>query len=368
MKRRKFLTGAGLAAGAATLSSTLPSPAIAQDRLEWRMVTAWPKGLPGLGTGAERLAERITKASDGRLNIKVFAAGELVSPFGCFDAVSQGQAEMAHDSSSYAIDKLPAAGFFNAMPMGLTAGEFNGWVYFGGGQELWDELYAAANVKPFLAGNTGTQMGGWFRKPINSVADLKGLKFRTMGHGAQALAKLGVEIVPLPNGEIFANLQSGAIDGAEWVGPYNDLSLGFYKITKLYYWPGFHEPCSAVQCIINKGKFESLPDELKQIVAACCSAENDLMLAEFNGRSPAALTSLVSEHGVELRQFPRDVLVAFGQASAEVLEDLLERGDDITRQIASSYLRFRQDAMRYTKISEAAFTDARQHKFEFPKG
>jgi TRAP-type mannitol/chloroaromatic compound transport system substrate-binding protein len=368
MKRRNFLTGAGMAAGATAFASTLPKPAVAQDRLEWKMVTAWPKGLPGLGTGAERLAERITKTSDGRLNVKVFAAGELVAPTGCFDAVSQGQAEMGHDSSGYHVEKLPAAGFFGAMPMGLTAGELNGWIYFGGGQELWDELYAPFGVKAFLAGNTGAQMGGWFRKEIRSVTDLKGLKFRITGHGAPALARLGVEIVPLPNGEIFANLQSGAIDGAEWVGPYNDLSLGFYKITKLYYWPGFHEPGSATQCMVNKGKFEALPDELKQIVAACCSAENDMMLAEFNGRSPAALASLVSEHGVQLKQFPRDVMVAFGAASGEVLRELLEGGDDITRQIASSYLRFRQDTIRYTRIAETAFANARSYKFDFPKG
>ncbi|HEX6121248.1 MAG TPA: TRAP transporter substrate-binding protein, partial [Dongiaceae bacterium] len=368
MKRRNFLTGAGLAAGATTLAAALPRPAIAQDRLQWKMVTSWPKGLPGLGTGAERLAERITKASAGRLNVKVFAAGELVPEMGCFDAVAQGTAEMGHDASSYHIDKLPAAGFFCAMPMGLTAGEFNGWVYFGGGQELWDELYAPSNVKPFLAGNTGAQMGGWFRKEINSTADLKGLKFRITGHGALAMAKLGVEIVPLPSGQIFSNLQSGAIDGAEWVGPYNDLSLGFYKITKLYYWPGIQEPASAVQCMVNKQRFEALPDELKQIVAACCSAENDMMLAEFNGRSPAALASLVNEHGVQLTQFPRDVLVAFGEASGEVMQDILDTGDEITRQIASSYLRFRQDAMRYTRISESAFTTARLYKFNYPKG
>ena len=368
MKRRNFLTGAGLAAGATTLASALPRPAIAQDKIEWKMVTSWPKGLPGLGTGAERLAERITKTSAGRLSIKVFAAGELVPEMGCFDAVAQGQAEMGHDASGYHIDKIPAAGFYNSMPMGLTASEFNGWVYFGGGQELWDELYAPFNVKPFLAGNTGAQMGGWFRKEIHSAADLKGLKFRITGHGAQALTKLGVQVVPLPNGQIFSNLQSGAIDGAEWVGPYNDLSLGFYKVTKLYYWPGFHEPGSALQCMVNKGKFEALPDELKQIVAACCSAENDVMLAEFNGRSPAALSSLVNEHGVQLRQFPRDVLVAFGEASGFVMQELLENKDQITRQIASSYLRFRQDAIRYTRIAETAFTTARSYKFDFPKG
>ncbi|MBL9034713.1 MAG: TRAP transporter substrate-binding protein [Rhodospirillaceae bacterium] len=368
MKRRNFLTGAGMAAGAAALAGGVAKPAIAQERLEWKMVTSWPKGLPGLGTGAERLAERITKASDGRLTVKVFAAGELVPATGCFDAVAQGSAEMGHDASNYHIDRLPAAGFYCSVPMGLTAGELNGWVYFGGGQELWDELYAPFNVKPFLAGNTGTQMGGWFRREINRISDLKGLKFRTVGHGAQVLARLGVTIVPLPSNEIFASLQSGVIDGAEWVGPYNDLSLGFYKITKLYYWPGFQEPGGAVQCMINKGKFEALPDELRQIVAACCTAENDMMLAEFNGRSPAALASLINEHGVEIRQFPRDVLAALGVASGEVMQELFDTGDELTRRIATSYFRYRQDAMRYTKISEAAFTAARSMRFDFPKG
>lgn len=368
MKRRKFLTGAGMAAGAAALAGGVAKPAIAQDRLEWKMVTSWPKGLPGLGTGAERLAERITKASAGRLTVKVFAAGELVPATGCFDAVSQGTADMGHDASNYHIDRLAAAGFFCSVPMGLTAGELNGWVYFGGGQELWDELYAPHNVKPFLAGNTGAQMGGWYRKEINKVSDFKGVKFRTVGHGAQVLARLGVTIVPLPSNEIFSGLQSGAIDGAEWVGPYNDLSLGFYKVTKLYYWPGFQEPGGAVQCVINKGKYEALSDELRQIVAMSCAAENDMMLAEFNGRSPAALATLVNEHGVEIRQFPRDVLAALGTASGEVMEELFENGDEITRRIATSYFKFRQDAMRYTKISEAAFTAARGMRFDFPKG
>jgi TRAP-type mannitol/chloroaromatic compound transport system substrate-binding protein len=368
MKRRNFLTGAGVAAGAAALAGSIAKPAIAQDRLEWKLVTSWPKGLPGLGTGAERLAERITKASDGRLNVKVFSAGELVPAMGCFDAVSQGTAEMGHDAANYHIERMPAAGFFCSVPMGLTAGELNGWIYYGGGQELWDELYAPANVKPFLAGNTGAQMGGWFRNEIKAPKDLKGLKFRTVGHGAQVLSRLGVTVIPLPSNEIFSSLQSGAIDGAEWVGPYNDLSLGFYKITKLYYWPGVQEPGGAMQCIVNKGKFEALPDELRQIVAACCAAENDMMLAEFNGRSPAALSSLVNEHGVQLMQFPRDVLSAMGAAAGEVMQELYENGDDITRRIASSFFRFRQDAIRYTKISESAFTNARSIRFDFPKG
>jgi len=367
MKRRLFLSGAGLAAGAA-LASALPKPAIAQDKTEWKMVTSWPKGLPGLATGAERLADRIGKLSGGRLTVKVFAGGELVPALGCFDAVSQGTADMAHDAAYYHTDKEPAAGFFTSVPFGMTADELNGWVYFGGGQELWDELYAKHNIKAFLAGNTGEQMGGWFRKEIKSVKDLQGLKFRMPGQGGDALAKLGVTVVELSGQDIFSNLQSGTIDGAEWIGPYNDLSFGFYKITKLYYWPGFHEPGSALQCMVNKQKFDALPDDLKQIVAAACAAENDIMLAEFNGRSPAALATLVNEHKVQLMQFPKDVMTAFGTASGQVMQDVLDKGDDLTKRIAKSYFKFLKDAKAYSKITENAYTSARALKFRYPEG
>ncbi|MET1027388.1 MAG: TRAP transporter substrate-binding protein [Dongiaceae bacterium] len=367
MERRNFLTGAGLVAGAA-LASSLPKPAIAQDKLEWKMVTSWPKGLPGLATGAERLAERIGKLSSGRLNVKVFAGGELVPALDCFDAVSQGTADMAHDAAYYHINKVPAAGFFTAVPFGMTADELNGWVYFGGGQELWDELFAPFGIKSFLAGNTGVQMGGWFRKEIKTVKDLQGLKFRMPGQGGDALAKLGVTLVQLPGADIFSNLQSGAIDGAEWVGPYNDLSLGFYKITKLYYWPGFHEPGSALQCMVNKSKYDALPEELKQIIAAACAAEDDIMRAEFNGRSPGALATLVNEHKVELKQFPKSVLTAFGDASGDVMQDLIDKGDEITKRIAKSYFKFRKDAMAYTRITETAFATARDLNFRYPQG
>jgi TRAP-type mannitol/chloroaromatic compound transport system substrate-binding protein len=367
MKRRLFLSGAGLAAGAA-LASSLPKPAIAQDKIEWKMVTSWPRGLPGLATGAERLADRIGKLSGGRLTIKVFAGGELVPALGCFDAVKQGTADMAHDAAYYHIDKEPAAGFFTAVPFGMTADELNGWVYFGGGQELWDELFAKHGIKAFLAGNTGVQMGGWFRKEIKSVKDLQGLKFRMPGQGGDALAKLGVTVVQLSGQDIFSNLQSGTIDGAEWIGPYNDLSLGFYKITKMYYWPGFHEPGSALQCMVNKQKFDALPEDLKQIIAAACAAENDIMLAEFNGRSPAALATLVNEHKVQLMQFPKDVVTAFGNASGQVMQDVLDKGDDLTKRIAKSYFKFLKDAKAYTKVTEAAYTAARALKFRYPEG
>jgi TRAP-type mannitol/chloroaromatic compound transport system substrate-binding protein len=367
VKRRDFVKGTALAS-AGILASTLPAPAIAQGRIEWKMVTSWPKGLPGLGTGAERLAQRIGDMSNGRLTVKVFAGGELVPPLQCLDAVANGTAEMGHDAAYYHIGKTPAAGFYTAVPFGLTANELNAWVYFGGGQELWDELYAQFAIKPFLAGNTGEQMGGWFRKEINSAEDLKGLKFRMPGQGGQVLTNLGATVVTLPGGEIFANLQSGAIDGTEWVGPYNDLSLGFYKITKLYYWPGFHEPGSGLELLVSKPKYEALPKDLQQIVAAAAAAENDVMLAEFNGRSAGALASLIREHGVELKQFPKDVLIALGTASGELMQSVYDSGDEITKKVCASFFKFRTEIRGWTRIADQAFTNARLLDFKYPQG
>ncbi|MBL8708011.1 MAG: TRAP transporter substrate-binding protein [Rhodospirillaceae bacterium] len=372
MRRRRFLSGAlsaGTAGvGAAALAGSFPKPSLAQDRIEWRMVTAWPKGLPGLGSSAERLAERIGRLSAGRLTIKVFAGGELISPLQGFAAVSQGMAEMAHDFSLYHIGEMPAAAFFSAVPFGLTPSEFNGWMNFAGGQELWDELYDPAGIKPFLAGNTGVQMGGWFLKEINSTEDLKGRRISIPGYGGEALKKLGAEIVTLSSGELFGSLQEGSIDGAEWIGPYNDLSLGLYKITKLYYWPGFQEPGTGLECMVDKGKFSALPDDLQQIVAAACMAENDLTAAEYSGRSPGALATLVNEYGVELKKFSRDVLVAFGNASSEVIAQVLEDGDDITKRIVGSYLRHRKTALPWSRVSERGFLAARDLGFDFPDG
>jgi len=370
MRRRRFLTGA-LTAGtavAASIAGSMPRPALAQGRFQWTMVTAWPKGLPGLGSSAERLADRIGKMSGGRLTIKVLAAGELVSPLQGFRAVADGLAEMAHDFSLYHIGLMPAAGIFSAVPFGLTPTEFNGWMNFGGGQELWDELYDSAGVRPFLAGNTGVQMGGWFRKEIKSVRSLKGLKVSIPGYGGEALKRLGVEVIPMASGELFGKLQSGEIDGAEWIGPYNDLSLGLYKITKFYYWPGFQEPGTGLECIVNKSKFSNLPDDLKQIVAAACAAENELTLAEYSGRSPAALATLIHEHKVKLKKYSYDLLVAFGSASGQVVQDLLDSDDALTRRITSSYLKFRKSAMAWTRVAEGGFITARDLGFDFPKG
>ncbi|MCB1476433.1 MAG: TRAP transporter substrate-binding protein, partial [Rhodobiaceae bacterium] len=257
MDRRSFLTKAGLASGAVA-ASALATPAISQGKMELKMVTTWPKNFPGLGTGAQRVADRITAMTEGRITVKLYAAGELVPPFESFDAVSQGTADMYHGADYYWQGKHKGFNFFTAVPLGLTANELDGWVNHGGGQALWDELAGGFNVKPLMAGNTGVQMGGWFAKEIKSLEDLKGLKFRMPGLGGEVLRQLGASVVALPGGEIFPALQSGAIDGTEWVGPWNDMAFGFYKVVKYYYWPGFHEPGSGLACGVNKGVWEKL--------------------------------------------------------------------------------------------------------------
>ena len=371
MKRRAFLKGAalgGVAAAAVAATSSFPKPALSQNRLQWRMVTSWPKGLPGLGSGAQRLADSIGVLTEGRLSVQLYAAGELVPALGCFDAVADGTAEMGHDASYYHLGKNPATAFFTAVPAGLLAAEHNAWVYWGGGQELWDELYKPFGLKGFMAGNTGVQMGGWFRNEINSMDDMRGLKFRMPGQGGQVLNAIGATQVLLPGGEIFPNLQSGALDGTEWVGPYNDLALGFYQVAKFYYWPGFHEPGSSLQCMVNLAAYEGLPADLQQIIAYACAAENDRMLAEFNSRSGPALETLVRDHGVQLRRFPNDVWNEFGRASGELMTDLVMNGDPITKKVAASYLAFRQQVLRWTRISDQGFAENRLLPFNYPRG
>ena len=367
MKRRSFLTAATATGVAVAAASSLPKPAISQGLIEWRMVTSWPKGFPGLGTGAERVAQRITDMSDGRLRVQVFGGGELVPALQVFDGVAGGTAEMGHDASYYHLGKSPATAFYTAVPFGMTAAELNAWVHWGGGQELWDELYAPFGLKGFLAGNTGVQMGGWFRKEIKSVDDLKDLKFRMPGMGGQVLQRLGTTVVLLPGGEIFPALQSGAIDGTEWVGPYNDLAFGFYKVAKFYYWPGFHEPGSGLQLTVNKAQYDALPKDLRQIVEAAALAENDVMLAEFNSRSGPALQTLVRTHGVQLRQMPRDVLLAIGEESGKLMEETIEGGDAITKKIGRSFLKARSEALAWTRIADQAYTNARLLPFRYPR-
>ena len=361
MKRRQFLKGAAVASGAAVTgvaASSFPKPAISQDMRELKMVTTWPKNFPGLGTGAQRVADRITAATDGRLTVKLFAAGELVPAFESFDAVSSGTADCLHAAAYYWQGKHPGFNFFTAVPLGFTAAEINAWVYHGGGQELWDELAAGFNLKGLFAGNTGVQMGGWFNKEINSLEDMKGLTMRMPGLGGEVLRRIGASAVALPGGEIFPALQSGAIDATEWVGPWNDLAFGFYKITKHYYWPGFHEPGSALECTWNLDVWESFSDSDKELIRNCCSAENDYMFAEFNARNGDSLATLINEHGVTLHKFSDDVFNAIAESSAEVVEEVGAH-DEIGKRILESYKAFRKNVTGWTALSDQGYANAR---------
>ncbi len=357
MDRRAFLKKAGLATTTAAAATTLAAPALSQGKMELKMVTTWPKNFPGLGTGAQRVADRITAMTDGRITVKLFAAGELVPPFESFDAVSTGTADMYHAAEYYWQGKHKAFNFFTAVPMGLTAVELDAWIHHLGGQELWDELSAGFNIKPLLAGNTGVQMGGWFNKEINSLEDLKGLKMRIPGLGGEVLRQLGATAIALPGGEIFPSLQSGAIDATEWVGPWNDLAFGFYKVTKFYYYPGFHEPGSGLCTGVNKGVWDKLSDPDKEIFMAAAAAENNVMYSEFMANNGTALDTLINTHGVTLKKFPDEVFDAIGKTAEEVVAAAAD--DDIGKRVYDSYAKARKDVGGWGKIAEQSYTTNR---------
>lgn len=359
--RRSFLAGA-----AAT--TVLAAPAIAQGLTEWRMVTTWPRDFPGVGVGAQRLADRIGELTDGKLKIRLFAAGELVPGQENMAKVMAGEVELSHDMASYYLAKSPAFAFFSSIPFGLIAQEQDAWVYAGGGQQLWDELGQHFGTKSFLAGNTGARLGGWFNREINSAEDLKGLRFRISGLAGQALEKLGVVQLRMPGSQIAARFKSGELDAAQFMGPVNDVNLGLQDVVKICYWPGFQEPCAALQLQVNRAHFDAQPKAHQVAIAAACAEENARSLAEFNARSPAALTRMIGQAGVALKQFPADVYAAFGRASGEVLAELIDGGDEITKRIAGSYLAFREQTMLWTRVGDQGFANMRLLEYSYPKG
>ena len=358
----KTLGVGGLAAGAA--ASTFPKPAISQDRREWRMVTTWPANFPGLGTGANLLGELITKMSDGRLTVQVFGAGEIVPAFESMDAVGNGTVEMGHGAPYYWQGKVNAAAYLAAIPFGLTAQEQNAWFYYGGGQDLADKVYAEMGAKFFPSGNTGTQMGGWFNKEMNSLADYQGLKMRIPGLGGKVVTAAGGTVVNLPGGEIPPALQAGQIDATEWVGPYNDLAFGLYRAARYYYYPGWHEPATVLENFINLDAWNGLPDDLKAIVETANRAVNVSVLSEFVARNNDSLATLVNEHGVELRPFNDEILAGLGQLAGEVMSDEAS-ADPLSREVMDSLLSFREMAKSWAGVSEQSFMTARLLPFEF---
>ncbi|SNY90331.1 TRAP-type mannitol/chloroaromatic compound transport system, substrate-binding protein [Cohaesibacter sp. ES.047] len=335
--RRSVLTGLA-AGGAAGLAS--PTIVRAQENITWKMAMSWPKQVPGVGVNGVRFAEKVTKMTDGRLTIKVYGAGELVPPLEVFDAVSSGAAECGHATSYYWQGKDPAFHFFTGVPFGLTQVEHAAWLYFGGAQELWDKAYAPFGVTPFYAGASGTQAAGWFAKEIKTLEDLKGLKMRIAGLGGEVLRRLGASVVMLPPTDIFSALQSGTIDAAEWVGPWNDMAFGLYKVVGNYYMPAFHELGAGLEVIVNTEKLKALPEDIQLIVKEAARATSMETMADFAYNNAASFGPLKAKEGVTVRALPDDIVMALAKESDVVVKEIAD-SSPLAGEIYKSFVDFR---------------------------
>lgn len=351
---RRHLAGGALGAGAILAA---PSVARAQTK-RWRMVTSWPKRLPGPGMSAERIAERISAMSGGRLQVAVHAAGEVVPAFEVLDAVGGGVVEMGHTAAFYWQGKQPAAAFYTTVPFGLTPAEHVAWVEAGGGQALWDQLYAPFGVKPFMGGNTGVCMGGWFRTPMKEVADLKGLKIRSLGLGGEVYRRLGATPQTTAPGEILTSLQSGVLDGAEFVGPGTDIALGLYRVAPHYYGPGFNKPNGTGECLVSLAAWNGLDPDLKAIVAHACATEATFALSEMERLNAEALAALVERHKVKLETFPDAIVAAARGQATDILAELAAR-NPLAQKVHESYTAFRDRVAGWSRVSIRAVLEAR---------
>lgn len=355
MHRRTFLKSAAVGAAATTLAA----PAVAEGRRELVMVMTWPRKTPGVGVNAERFVDNVTALTDGRLSIKLYGAGDLVPPFESMDAVSSGTADLCHSSPYYWVGKDKAFNYFTGVPFGLTAQELAAWIYFGGGQALWEEVYAQFGIQPFYAGSSGTQAGGWFRKEVNTPDDFRGLKFRIAGLGGEVLRRMGVTTVMVPPGEIGPALMSGAVDGADWVGPWNDMAFGLYRGAKYYYMPGIHEPGPGLEIIANKKVYDGLAPDFQAAIRVAAKAASDETLADFTYHNAVSLEPLVRDHGVELRRFSDEILKVMAGYSRDVVEEL-GQATPMTAKVHASFKPFLTQARAYAPRAEGGFLDARQ--------
>lgn len=356
MKRRTFLATATTLTAAAAVP--LAAPAVAQERRELTMIMTWPKNTPGVGVNAQRFADMVTALTDGRLTIKLFGAGDVVPPFESLDAVSSGTADLCHSTPYYWVGKLKALNYFTGVPFGLTAQELGAWLQFGGGMALWEEAYDLFGVVPFYAGSSGTQAGGWFRKEINSPDDFRGLKFRIAGLGGEVLRRMGATTVMVPPGEIAAALMSGTVDGADWIGPWNDLAMGLYRAASYYYMPGLLEPGPGLEVIVNKGVWQSLPADQQAAIRVAAKAIAFETLADFTFHNIVSLEPLLSEHDVKLRHFNDDVVRAMAAQAKAVLEDV-GASDPLTAKVHKSFTGFLRQARAYAPNAEGGYLAAR---------
>ncbi len=347
MQRRRFLSVAG-AAGAAAVAA--PAIAQSQPEIKWRMASSFPKSLDTIYGGGELLADRVSKLTNGKFQIRVFAGGEIVPGLQVLDAVQQGTVEIGHTAPYYYVGKNKAWAFFTALPFGFNARQQNAWIYYGGGQKLMDEFYRENGIVGFAAGNTGCQMGGWWRNEIKSVADVKGVKFRIPGIGGEIWSRLGLVPQTIPGGDIYPALERGTIDGAEWVGPYDDEKLGFYKVVKHYYFPGWWEPGPSLGLMINTKEWEKLPKDYQAALEVAAAEANVKMVANYDSKNPEALQRLVN-NGVKLHQFPKEVMEACHKAAFE-LYDAEAAKNPAFKKIYTSWMSFRKAQIAWFRVGE----------------
>lgn len=320
----------------------------AEGKRRWRMVTSWSEGAPGTGRTAERLARRIEALSQRELTIEVYAAGKLVGPFEVFDAVGRGVAEMGHSASFFWSGKTPLSAFWTTVPFGLNPTQHYAWLYEGGGQELWDQLYGEFGLRAFAAGNSGPSMGGWFKKPLTSRG-FRGLKMRMPGLAGRVVKELGALPISVAPAEIFQSLQSGALDSAEFLAPWQDYAYGLHKAASYYYYPGFHEPNGSAECLINRKAYASLPTHIKEAIITACQAENVRGLSESHWYNAVSLEQLTNTQGVALRAYDPRLLKQLKEASEQVLAEV-GSGSDLARRIYQSYRRAQHLTTRWSSL------------------
>jgi len=352
MDRRGFIRKAGIAAAAVP---ALASPAIAQSmpELKWRMTSSFPKSLDTIYGAAETFSKFVAEATDNKFQIQVFPGGEIAPPLEAANEVGKGNVEMCHTASYYYWGKDPTYAFGTAVPFGLNSRQQNAWMYHGGGIDLLNEFYATQNLIAFPCGNTGAQMGGWFRKEIKSVADMQGMKMRIGGFGGKVIAKVGVVPQQLPGAQIYENLEKGVIDAAEWVGPFDDEKLGFYKVAPFYYYPGWWEGGAMLHTMINTAKWAELPPVYQSIVKTACQAANVDMQAKYDARNPEALKKLVGA-GAQLRPFPQDVMEACFNAANETYVEM-NAANAAFKKVYDPMMAFRADQYLWFQVSEFTF-------------
>jgi TRAP-type mannitol/chloroaromatic compound transport system substrate-binding protein len=347
MKRRDFLTAAGAGATAA-----IAAPALAQSQpdVKWRLSSSYPKSLDTVYGAVERISKRVAELTDNKFQISTFAGGEIIPPLQVLDAVQNGTIECGHTTSFFYVGKDPTFAFDTAMPFGLTTRAQEAWVTQGGGLALMRDFYKAYNVFHIPAGNTGAQMGGWFRKEINTLDDLRGIKMRIGGLGAQVMLKLGVVPQQIPPGDLYPALERGTIDAVEWIGPYDDEKLGFVKVAKYYYYPGWWDPCAQVNLYINQQKWDSLPKQYQAALEAACAEVNSWMVQVYDARNPAALKRLVAA-GAQLRPFSQDILRACEKATFELYDDIAAKNANF-KKVYDSWKAFREDELLWFSVAE----------------